>query len=141
MKAQLVIAAAVLLAYTVSASNTHEDLKRAHLRRQRAWGRRQLDASVAAMINSGSPTAAPTADSGDSPLPTVVPDVVTGDITISNTQAAAPQQTAAAKGADRGDTSPLPACSPSQGFGEFCDQASGTCWCAAPLAFPEIALR
>ncbi|KAM0787968.1 hypothetical protein ACM66B_006171 [Microbotryomycetes sp. NB124-2] len=81
------------------------------------------------MISSGSPTAAPTAtDSGNADaLPTVVPDVVTGEITISNTQAAAPQQTAAARGADRGDTSPLPACSPSQAFGEFCDQASGTC--------------
>ncbi|KAK4050567.1 hypothetical protein OIO90_005034 [Microbotryomycetes sp. JL221] len=110
-----------LLAYTVSAHG-HDDTKRhQNLRRQRAWGRRQLDASVAAMASSLVATAAPTVAGN---LPTAVPDDVTGDFTISNTQAAAPQQTAAAKGADRGDTAPLPACSPSQGFGASCDQAS-----------------
>lgn len=59
---------------------------------------------------------------------TAVPDIVTGDITISNTEAAAPQQTGDAVGADRGDTFPLPLCQVLAPFGSYCDPTSTDCW-------------
>lgn len=91
-------------------------------------GRRQLDASVSAMATAAVSQITSAAAVLPSGILSDVPDVVTGEITVSNTQAAAPQETAAARGLDRGDTSPLPTCSPSQGFGQSCDQSSGLCW-------------
>ncbi|ORY61154.1 hypothetical protein BCR35DRAFT_355178 [Leucosporidium creatinivorum] len=112
----LLVAAA--LAFTVSAKGNHQNINRSHLRKQRAWGRRDLDSSLAASA---------TITDSTNTLPTAVPDVVTGAITISNTEAADPQATASAVGADRGDTSPLPACPATAAFGAACDPTSSVC--------------
>lgn len=87
-------------------------------------------------VHSSTPT--PADPLTDAPSQTTYASVIaedfsTGEITISNTAAATPQETAAAKGADRGDTTPLPSCQARAAFGSFCDPATTDCWYIFPL--------
>ncbi|KAK4703650.1 hypothetical protein P7C70_g2564, partial [Phenoliferia sp. Uapishka_3] len=131
----LSVVTALSLASAISAhAGAHHNGKRAHGNRAaRAWGRR--DGSTDSSSGAAFVGSATTTDSGSaSTFLSVVPDVVTGAITISNTAAAAPQQTAAAVGADRGDTTPLPACEAENPFGGYCDPTTTDC-CLPGKAF------
>ncbi|KAL8292470.1 hypothetical protein RQP46_001082 [Phenoliferia psychrophenolica] len=115
----------------------HNHGKRAHPGRlARAWGRRDAPDS-----SSGSPTPTASDDASATTFLSVVPDGVTGPITISNTAAADPQATAVAVGADRGDTSPLPTCQAMAQFGESCDPTTTDCCSVGTTCVSNICQR
>ncbi|KAM0751824.1 hypothetical protein T439DRAFT_325015 [Meredithblackwellia eburnea MCA 4105] len=119
----LLVALSVTSIVSAHAQGPHHakarNLKRAG---NKKWGRRDGTGTS----DSASSTATDAPDATTTYL-SVVPDVVTGEITISNTAAAAPEATAAAVGADRGDTTPLPSCQARNPFGSYCDPTTTDC--------------
>ncbi|KAI5481073.1 hypothetical protein MNV49_006259 [Pseudohyphozyma bogoriensis] len=128
MRSFTAVLVALSLATAISAhNNPHQNNKRLHDRKPRAWGARR-DVSATATADDSDATAAPTTTY----LTAVPSDFSTGAITISNTLAAAPEVTASAVGADRGETSALPTCSARGNFGDSCDPVTADC-CATGL--------
>ncbi|KAM0756051.1 hypothetical protein T439DRAFT_19432 [Meredithblackwellia eburnea MCA 4105] len=133
----IVVAFSVASAVAAHGQGPRHAKARSHARRagNRVWGRRDVGDSTTDSSDA-TPTDAPTTT-----YLSVVPDVVTGEITISNTAAAAPEVTAAAVGHDRGDTTPLPDCQTRNAFGSYCDPTTTDCCEAGTTCISNVCQR
>ncbi|GAA6047939.1 hypothetical protein JCM3770_006435 [Rhodotorula araucariae] len=123
MRTSLAFLVATLFATSALAAADHQHM-RGHLRQKRAWGQRRAVVSDSSDSSPGSPPAA-AAVASDTVL-TAVPNDAVGTVTISNTDAASPETTAAAVGATQVAVAPL-TCAPIVMLGGSCDPNSGAC--------------
>jgi len=107
MRSSLAVSLALALSLAAASVSAHvgHDQPRGHLRNNRRGRERRAASSVL----------------------TEVPAVVTGAVTISNTQVAAAGETAAAVGAPKKVVHALPGCSSVAAFGESCSPLTSTC--------------
>lgn len=112
MRSSLALSLALALGLAAStaahAGHDHPNQPRGHLRPNRRGAGRERRAAAASVL-------------------TEVPSVVTGAVTISNTQVAAAGETAAAVGAAKKPVKSLPGCGAVGGTGDACSPLTGSC--------------